>query len=499
MTAILTAKQTKDLIDDNCPERIKKNFHVMEHNGDLMCCTLNQTNIQDNSNKFYIMQLLKNDKSGGYSMFCRGGRVGYVGSSYCDLYIYLDDALSDFNKRFEDKTGNTWENRFKSNIHDTKENKYEFIQMKHHEVLSEEELKKRKAELELKHKDQIGANIDDGVKNLVSLIYDPKLYAETLNQLKIDQNRLPLGKLSSKQMDIAYEIISHISQNIQNMDQKALLKYSSQFYSIIPYASGMSAPPIIDNEAKIKEKMEQLKALDEMIVAAEKMSNPKISSIEQRYLSLQCGLATVTDQKEIDMILNYAKNTSACTHNFKIKVTNIYAVDRNGENNRFNEKMANGFTPSQMHNRQLLWHGSRLANFVGILSKGLRINPQNVIHTGSMFGNGVYFSNTASKSAQYIHTKKNGIMMLCEVALGNCYELTNSKYIKTLPSGYDSTHGMGNTSPDPKGSITLSDGCIVPCGNLVKKNISSSLLYDEFIIYDISQVRIRYLVQMDLL
>ena len=334
---------------------------------------------------------------------------------------------------------------------------------------------------------------------MINLIYDPKLYDETLNQLRIDQKRLPLGKLSSKQIDKAYQIIAYISQNIKSMDQKALIKYSSQFYTIIPYASGMSAPPTIDNDIKINEKLEQLKALDEMIVAAEKMANPKISSLEQRYLSLQCGLSTVTNEKEINMILTYAKNTSAQTHNFKIKITNIFTVDRNSENAQFNLPMANGLCPSQMKNRQLLWHGSRLANFVGILSMGLRINPQNVIHTGSMFGNGVYFSNTATKSAQYIHTKKNGIMMLCEVALGNCYELTASKYITKLDDNYNSTYGQGKSTPNPKEFMQLDDGCIVPWGNLISRNSSSSLLYDEFIIYDISQVKIKYLVQMDLL
>ena len=156
---------------------------------------------------------------------------------------------------------------------------------------------------------------------------------------------------------------------------------------------------------KIKEKIEQLKALDEMIVAAEKMLNPKISNVEQRYLSLHCVLHTVTNDKEISMIINYAKHTSASTHYFKIRVKNIFAVDRSGETARFTKEF------DQFPNRQLLWHGSRLANYVGILSKGLRINPQNVVKTGSMFGNGVYFSNTASKSAQYVYGKKNVLMM----------------------------------------------------------------------------------------
>ena len=35
-------------------------------------------------------------------------------------------------------------------------------------------------------------------------------------------------------------------------------------------------------------------------------------------------------------------------------------------------------------NRMLLWHGSRLTNFVGILSQGLRIAPPEAPVTGSV-------------------------------------------------------------------------------------------------------------------
>ena len=45
-----------------------------------------------------------------------------------------------------------------------------------------------------------------------------------------------------------------------------------------------------------------------------------------------------------------------------------------------------------LHNRMLLWHGSRISNFAGILSQGLRIAPPEAPVTGYMFGKGVYFA-----------------------------------------------------------------------------------------------------------
>ena len=47
--------------------------------------------------------------------------------------------LYDFNKKFEEKTGNSWNDRHNTTIHDIKDNKYEFIEMKHQENLTEEE------------------------------------------------------------------------------------------------------------------------------------------------------------------------------------------------------------------------------------------------------------------------------------------------------------------------------------------------------------------------
>ena len=72
-------------------------------------------------------------------------------------------------------------------------------------------------------------------------------------------------------------------------------------------------------------------------------------------------------------------------------------------------------------NKMLLWHGSRLTNFVGILSQGLRIAPPEAPVTGYMFGKGVYFADMSSKSANYCFTNKEnntGILILCEVAIG---------------------------------------------------------------------------------
>lgn len=487
---------SKNLVDKKSPERVVDKYHVFEYDGNLMCCTLNQTDISDNSNKFFIMQLLKNDKANSYIIFTRGGRVGYTGQSNCSLYAYFEDALKDYNSLFKSKTGKTWKDRnSKVSIEESlvdDEIRYEFIEMKYQDKSNSNELSnKLKGKIDEIKKTNEHKIPDIHVQQLVELIYDPKLYKKTMSQLRIDSKRLPLGKLSKQQIGRAYEILAYISDNLEKLDSKKFTKLSSQYYTIIPYASGIDSPPIIDSSDKITEKIEQLKILDDMVVAAKKLVNPKLEGLNEKYLSLNCGLSTVSSDHEVNMIINYVKNTSASTHYFKIKVKNIFKINRKLDDEHFS-KFQN------FENRQLLWHGSGLANYVSILSNGLRINPKNVVKTGSMFGNGIYFSNTASKSAQYIRTNQNGLMLLCEVALGKTYNLTSSKYVTKLPDGTYSTYGQGNKTPDPTKQIILNDGLIVPSGPLINRSTSSSLRYDEFIVYDINQIKFKYLVQVDL-
>lgn len=51
----------------------------------------------------------------------------------------------------------------------------------------------------------------------------------------------------------------------------------------------------------------------------------------------------------------------------------VYEVSREGEEQRYAEKLQQ--IPDLAANRKLLWHGSRLTNYVGIISQGLKIAP----------------------------------------------------------------------------------------------------------------------------
>ena len=82
--------------------------------------------------------------------------------------------------------------------------------------------------------------------------------------------------------------------------------------------------------------------------------------------------------------------------------------------------------------KRLYWHGTRNENLFNLLQTGLLIRPAGAVHTGSMFGDGIYFADKAQKALGYTSLKgsywakgsaNKGYLMLFEVHVGNQKEI----------------------------------------------------------------------------
>lgn len=71
---------------------------------------LNQTNINANNNKFYLIQLLGNSK-GQYAVFSHWGRVGANGQTQTIHCGDINGGMREFKKKFSAKSGNQWDDR----------------------------------------------------------------------------------------------------------------------------------------------------------------------------------------------------------------------------------------------------------------------------------------------------------------------------------------------------------------------------------------------------
>lgn len=70
-------------------------------------------------------------------------------------------------------------------------------------------------------------------------------------------------------------------------------------------------------------------------------------------------------------------------------------------------------------------------------------------------------------------------------------------YASNLPPGKHSTKGVGRTGPRPENAVTLDGGVKIPMGpGEPTGRDGATLLYNEFIVYDIAQIKIRYLLRV---
>lgn len=163
-------------------------------------------------------------------------------------------------------------------------------------------------------------------------------------------------------------------------------------------------------------------------------------------------------------------------HRDAVEVQEIFEVVRAEDKKRFRKF-------EKLHNRQLLWHGSNLTNFVGILSNGLKLAPSDIEIHGKAFGNGIYFADAIAKSLHYCNESKEreSLLVLCEVALGNIHELkTFDSTLKNPPNGKHSVEGVGKQNL--RSEIVCKDGVLIPDGRVVfDENKTSDLEFNEFI------------------
>lgn len=147
---------------------------------------------------------------------------------------------------------------------------------------------------------------------------------------------------------------------------------------------------------RLKEKIALLDILNELEIAntlsLKSMKGLKTSHPADVYFQqLKCELLPV-DGELASELKDIMMATHAPGHDFSMELLDVFEVQRLNEAARF-------WPFTKLPNRRMLWHGSRVTNFVGILSGGLKVAPKDAPSTGYMFGKGIYFADLASKSA----------------------------------------------------------------------------------------------------
>lgn len=360
-------------IDEGCP-LTGYGVHV-DDDSIIWDASLNQTNTGRNANKFYRLQLLVGPDN-DCQTWTRWGRVGDRGQSKLLGSGSLADAKREFVKKFKDKSGLDWEDRMAT----PKPNRYAFVEREYGPD-SDDEVQPTSGPAQPDRKPP-RCTLDDSVEKLMQLIFNERLFAATMMDFNYDNQKLPLGKLSKASIMRGFSALKELCALIQapgaNSTGGSIESTSDLYYSLIPHVFGRSRPPIIDNLVSVQKEIELLEALADMKDATTIMKSEidelnRLHPLDRQFLGLGLSEMTPLDPTscEFELLEEYLNSTRGHTHNAHYEIENIFRIRREGERERF---VQSPFA-KRFQDRRLLWHGSRVTNFGGILSQGLRIAP----------------------------------------------------------------------------------------------------------------------------
>lgn len=458
--------------------------HVYSVNRLVYSVNLINVDLPAGKNSYYKIQLLESDADEkSYWLFRAWGRISTnIGNSRTESFSDLELARKKFQQLYGKLTGNYMGEEFEK-----KRGKY-YLE----DIDYDEDVKSAKNNC------TVASTLPKSTQSLVELLFDKYTINHMILEFYLDIEKKPLGKLSKKQLNKALALLGRVAEMIKSgSSPSAFIATSNEFYALIPHNFGHNHPPVIDKIEMIHKKVEMIECLRKMKLTFKFLNDVNgqgMHPTDFNYQHLKTKIEPLDhNSKEFEQLIKYVKNGDDKTDNFELEVEDIFKVARDGEDTRYRPFMKRG-------NKKLLWHGSRLTNFVSILSEGLKIAPSGIPTAGDMFGKGIYFADMLHKSAQYCYaeeTNNTGLALLCQVALGNsqeCYERDDR--IK-LREGFHSVKGVGETQPNPDQKHTREDGVEIPFGEQKKQeNITSSLHRNEYVIYDAAQAKIEYLVKL---
>eukprot|EP01125_Pyxidicula_operculata_P022922 TRINITY_DN9686_c0_g1_i3.p1 TRINITY_DN9686_c0_g1~~TRINITY_DN9686_c0_g1_i3.p1 ORF type:complete len:514 (+),score=92.79 TRINITY_DN9686_c0_g1_i3:227-1543(+) len=354
-------------------------------------------------------------------------------------------------------------------------------------------------------KQEAQSSLDPRVQELVKMLFDQKEIDRSLVDLGVDVRRI--GEITQTSIKNAYGVLKKLESMLQpspfqtkEQHESSLNSVSQSFYQMIPHRGNTQTIKTIE---QIKEKSSLLEALTDIEIATRLMkekgneSDLNMSPIDINYRKLRTEIVPIEKYRsEFQLIQQVVENTQSNEFKFDIVLDEAFEIHREGEAERFAPFV-------KLPHHRLLWHGSRMSNYIGILSQGLRIAPPEAPVTGYFLGKGIYFADMVSVSGQYCHTSNDhptGFMLLCDVALGRSFQIAHGKFIgkDDLDSaGFHSVKCWGTKGPDSGYDIQTSDGLIVSLGKESDTGVPvSELIHNEIVIYDVSQVKMKYLLKV---
>ena len=518
-------------IDDNVSS--KEKYNIVLDGEDAFDCYMIKVDISHglySGNTFYKMQILREKIRDVFVVFTRWGRVGSAGQFQHTPFATLEDARKEFCSIFKSKSGNQWEDRHNfQKVH----GKYRLVPFvtptKHENFIKAFNYKDPKLPR---------SSLNQPIYDLMRRICNQNVMAKAFRQeYSNDLENFSLQNMSRQRLQDATVILDNISEvskeyekarSGRQLDKLEVLaqqisELSSEYYELIPNSNykDQAMPPIIGQWA-IDQAVRTLNDLiyceiQTKMIGAATLNIKSINPMDYCYNTIGAKIMRLERNSDEFQVLEQYVNISSNDLQPQRKsnlICNIYAIERSGEREATKIWEKNG-------NKILLWHGTKPQNVLGIIQTGFRIAPIGVDSTGAMFGPGIYFADNFAKSYNYTpgislsfygpnesrnFKEPKKYMMLCEVLLGNMKKLYQAEQITDIPnSKFQSVMAVGSNGPSKGGEVYLPNGSVVPLGKLVENELPQkekekqqyfSLNHNEYIVYNTSQVRIKYILEL---
>lgn len=272
-----------------------------------------------------------------------------------------------------------------------------------------------------------------------------------------------------------------------------------------PYQLSSSQPPV--KILHYRKKPTAVDILVERFHSSEITPRPK-NQIQESIERCLTKAASITRSENLgplsyQQILDYVNNTQEVQHPFGIQVEDIIFIEQSNEQN-FEEFLTQH--GAQGTRRMLLWHGTQVKRVLPILEDGFK-KPKYNSSNKRFQGQGIYFADRASKSAQYCdpNTKpksgQTGCLLLCDVLLGDVmYSMQPDNTRSMRPDNYHSVACPGKWIPSPDKNIVVENSTlgslVVPIGRSIEnpKLPVNKIKFNEYIVYATEQIKVVYLV-----
>jgi poly [ADP-ribose] polymerase len=453
----------------------------------LKKAVLQVTDIKTNRNKYYAVELHAASAGGKttYRVFTHYGRTDDLetnpeaGQKECRFFSALGEAQANYDAIYREKT--------------SARKGYKEVSLASSKIGSQKARGTSSGEVDDQTLGKLQAaggqapaarvsQLPPAVQGLVRYLYDEATTALTSTvSAKITAHGIetPLGILTVGQIEKGEKILEELYDLFQKKEasnRAEMERLSGEFYTTIPHRIGRSraavATAVIDSLESFEQKQETLQLMKDMLQVNGEGGNVLFNArVDQEYEALRCHLEPVgRDNPKYGELEDYVLKSQVKSRT--VKVHNIFAVRRDAEWDAFTAGVGN---------QRLLFHGSRIQNWVGILSRGILL-PKIVVSLGvnrtdaGWLGNGIYFGDAACTSAFYTTPgkRKTRFMAIARVALGKVKDYHKITYGLTAPPpGYDSCHGVRR-----------------------KSGVHSEFDDDEYVIYTAAQQRMEYLVEM---